>query len=499
MTGSIPSQVSSLNNLQLFSAFRRIKPGDRITGRLPAFDKNPKLQDLYIDNNDITGSIPSNFLAASSRAELVTLSHNDLAGVVPQSIVSIDVLSIWLEGNEITAFPPAICNKTFWMDGAIGRDGCSAFLCPVGTHSTLGRANDTITCQGCEEQGAAKYMGNTNCETPDDERKILIQLYQACGGTEWYNSNDWATSTNFCSWHGIECEFGHVISIKLGSNNLVGTPPEAIFDLPELKILELYSNPVNFKFNNIGTASKLTELRLDSTGLESLDGIGKAPALTVLDVRFNNLNKRLNPEVLELEYLRYLNMASNQMTGNLPVDYFSDMMYLKTLRLGSNEFTGGIPSFSANNRLTTLDLSNNNFRSTIPENFLDAQTYSTPIVIDLSSNEIRGDIPVALERFQHLTLYLRENKITGMPDTFCDRNKWNDGGVGKYGCDAILCPPGTFNTIGRKRDGNDCRSCKDGSRLFGRTTCTTPGSTSASRMTTTSLLAVATVAAYLFL
>ena len=282
ISGEIPTQVSSLANLELFSIFRVLKPGSKLSGPLPSFHQKPKLIDLYLylEGNDLTGTIPHDFLSASTNARLVTLSFNDLNGIPPESLVSHEVLNLQLEGNNLVAFPPIFCNSSKWMNGAVGTVGCTAFLCPSGSSSPIGRANATVSCDRCANTGGALYFGSTSCAAPPRQRQILVRIYQQCGGTDWYRSDDWVSGEPHCNWYGIECENEDIISINLGSNNLVGTPPREIFHLPELKTLELFSNPITFEFDNISAAKKLTTLRLDSTGLSSLGGIAETPSLT---------------------------------------------------------------------------------------------------------------------------------------------------------------------------------------------------------------------------
>lgn len=477
LSGAIPSEVSNLHNLQLFSAFRLNKPGAKLSGPLPSFNQNPKLTDLYLTNNHISGKIPDDFLSASQAAELIILSHNRLEGVVPEALSALPMLDLQLEENMITAFPPIFCNNSQWMGGDVGKVGCTAFLCPIGTWTPLGRASaiKDYQCTRCGVDGAAKYYGSTSCDVEVAERALLLQLYSECGGTEWYNNYGWASSEPHCNWFGINCEggqFGKVVSLNLGSNNLIGYPPGAIFKLPELETLELHANPLNgFRFDNITLAKKLTTIRLDSTGVSSLEGIEEALALTSLDVRFNNLEGPFPKGVLSLNQLRYLNLGNNKMSGPLPIGSFSEFQYLKTLRLGSNEFTGKVPAFHVNTGLTTIDLSNNKLSGTIADNFLFSKTTSVAIEINLSNNQVTGRVPVELERFEDLTLYLRGNQISGVPDDLCEKTNWNGGDVGKYGCDAILCPPGTFGFVGRARDDEPCVGCRDEILVYGQTEC----------------------------
>jgi len=60
-------------------------------------------------------------------------------------------------------------------------------------------------------------------------------------------------------------------------------------------------------------------------------------------------------------------------------------------------------------------------------------------------------------------LLLANNFIVAIDNTICYKNKWNDGDVGQWGCDAFLCPKGTFAPNGRQTAANRrCQRCRNG-------------------------------------
>jgi len=479
MEGLIPSGVSKLAALKVFSMYRREKQGPKLTGPLPPFNQNPQLENLYLDNNDLTGTIPRDFLVASTNANDIVLSYNNLNGDVPESLKDLNSdLNLQLEANRITSRPDSFCDNTDWMEGAIGEKGCNAFLCPKGTYSTFGRATtDGDICTDCDFEN--RLMGQTSCGSKVDERQILTQFYQATGGSAWYDSSAWASSEDKCEWHGIECNpRNEVISITLESNNLMGIPPASIFDLPQLESIDLSSNPLHgFKFDNIENAEKLLSLRLDSTGLDSLDGIDAALALTSLGVRFNGMEGKFPIAITTMSSLRHLYMSGNKLTGNLPLDSFlGELGYLRTLRLGNNQFTGELPTFSQNYALTTLDVSSNLLTGIIPPDFFGGATVTNGYEINLASNQLVGAVPVEMSKMKYVQLYLRDNMIDELPTEFCNLDGWMNGDVQLNGCDALLCPPNTFSFMsGRHKHDEPCIPCEDGNQYFGTIDCVVIG------------------------
>ena len=57
------------------------------------------------------------------------------------------------------------------------------------------------------------------------DRDVLNVLYADTGGPVWWsNSSGWNTTAPTCSWYGVGCDAGgHVVSLFLGSNNLLGS------------------------------------------------------------------------------------------------------------------------------------------------------------------------------------------------------------------------------------------------------------------------------------
>jgi Leucine-rich repeat (LRR) protein len=468
--GQIPTELSSMASLQVFSVFRKDKSGPRLSGSLPGFHRVPQLTDLYLQGNELQGTIPKDFLSASLKAALVKLGSNLLTGAVPSELAALTALTLQLEDNQIAAFPEAFCEKRDWMDGAIAAFGCDAFLCPPGSSSPEGRTKDeATTCVTCSQANAAPYYGTTSCDGPPTDRDVLINLYYATGGDSWTRNDFWGSTADVCDWYGIACVSGQVVEINLRANNLVGLPPPDLFYLRGLQILWLYSNPIKFSFENIGSAVSLQDLRLDGTHLHSLHGVGAARSLIALDVRFTDIKGTFPQEILQLTNLRSLSMSGNRLNGNLPSS-FAALKFLVSLRLDSNQFSGRLPSFDDMHFTRYLDLSQNALTGALSKNVFGKVTETEQVTLNLAGNQITGVVPEELDRFTDVTMYLRDNRILGLPLLLCDNGDWNGGDVGNFGCDAILCKPGTFNKYGRYRPGSRCSPCST-ARYYGLSSC----------------------------
>jgi Leucine-rich repeat (LRR) protein len=478
--GEIPQEMSSMASLRGLAVDRIEKPGPHLSGSLPSFDQMPQLIYLYLRGNELQGSIPKDFLSSSKFARFIGLSSNRLTGTVPSELEFLSGLDLELYDNEIAGFPDSFCSKLDWNDGAVGTYGCDGFLCPPGTASPNGRAmNKTTECQICPKTHGTYFYGSISCERQLSEREILVSLYNALHGDQWYRNDFWLTKTDICDWYGIACSGSKVVEINLRGNNLRGLPGAELFDLRELRTLWLYSNDISFSFENIGRASKLQELRLDATNLHSLHGISAASSLMSFDARFTDIKGPFPEEILRLKNIRTLSLGHNNLTGTLPKS-FGSIKYLLSLRLNSNSFTGPLPSFDDLHFLKQLDLSHNALTGSVSRKFLFKVQDETPLTLRLSHNQLTGVIPEDFDRFRKTSLYLADNRILGMPLTLCDNSQWNDGDVGNFGCDAILCKPGTFNPYGRRVSGMECLECPH-AIYYGETSCQATSSANEAR------------------
>jgi len=290
--GQLPSEINGLASLKSFFLDAHNRGGAGISGPLLSFSSMPKLRDLLLGGNSFTGTVPASLLSGVddlSAVITIDIESNHLTGAIPSTLSAFESLNIYAADNYFTGIGDGICQKSSWLEGAVGTYSCDALLCPAGTYNSDGRQTSSNTpCVECSGEGVPPYMGQTSCLSDEkkQERNILELFYHGTGGSSWKNSAGWLDDDNYCTWYGITCaDGGTVESISLASNNLVGTPPEEIFGLRGLKTLWLYSNPLTFSFAGIGKALNLKALRLDSTGLKSLNGIGEGQSLVDIDVR----------------------------------------------------------------------------------------------------------------------------------------------------------------------------------------------------------------------
>jgi len=445
---------------------------NNINGPLLAFDQLTDMRRLDLSFNKFRGPIPTTFLQNTNSEFLdhIDLSSNRLSGNVPSELAHLGMID--LMDNQFSSVASEVC--------ALSEYGCDGIICAAKTCNCLGRQESPDTpCEPCD---FSEYMGSSQCvggdavspvqspvmqpsppTVPVSERDVLEKFYEQCGGYYWVSSTYWTTSESICKWDGIKCVDGQesVESISLGSNKVTGIPPDDLFRLPNLKKLSLYDNPLRgFDFSQLQYARNLEELLLDGTGIASIRGIGSASSLQKLNLRFNRLSA-FPEEILNLQSLRYLNLANNKIAGVVPTA-IERMPRLETLLLGGNRLTGELSNARAPPSLKILDLSRNELEGTIPVTFLDKIPSSTRVEVDISQNMLSGSVPAHLNRFDRLNIYLHDNFFESVDAQLCQNSKWNDGRVGLYGCNGLLCPRGQWSMQGRQTtEGDACRHCPD--------------------------------------
>ncbi|KAG7586797.1 Protein kinase-like domain superfamily [Arabidopsis thaliana x Arabidopsis arenosa] len=119
------------------------------------------------------------------------------------------------------------------------------------------------------------------------------------------------------------------------------------------------------------------------------------PSLRTISIMNNSFSGDI-PEFNRLTALKSLYISGNRFSGNIPSDYFETMVSLKKAWLSNNEFSGLIPISLATTlpNLIELRLENNQFIGSIP-NF----TQTTLAIVDLSNNQLTGEIPPGLLKF----------------------------------------------------------------------------------------------------
>lgn len=175
------------------------------------------------------------------------------------------------------------------------------------------------------------------------------------------------------------------------------------------------------------------------------------------------------------ERMRHLDLAENILTGTIPAE-LGDLTKLFHLDLSNESFrgvglTGTLPSLTNARSLLHFDVAHNSLSGTIPEDFMASASFDNLGLVALNSNYFTGVVPPIVAQ---LDAVITDNWFDDASVTLlCDNEDVFNTALDSWGCDAMLCPAGTWNVDGRQRDDTTpclpCPMAEDSN--FGHTTC----------------------------
>jgi RHS repeat-associated protein len=295
---------------------------------------------------------------------------------------------------------------------------------------------------------SCNFLAAQTNSVPDNvELAVLRNIYDSLAGAGWTNKTNWpslanwpasATSGQFGSWQGISVSNGDITSISLAGNNLIGQLPKSINQLTKLKTVFLGSNQISgpvpelgnlnqlqilYLNNNffsgsiptsLGSISSLLKLKLDNNALTGgiPSSIGSLSQLTELFLNNNQLSGEVPTSLGSLSNLLYCYIRNNQLSGSLPSSIGS-LSKLQFLYASNNQLTGPLPNtVSQLSELLIFDVSNNQLSGLVPS----VASWTKIAQINLSNNQFVGTIPEDIGNCVALTsLRCELNSFTKVP------------------------------------------------------------------------------------
>ncbi|KAI3459731.1 hypothetical protein Pfo_016394 [Paulownia fortunei] len=354
LSGKIGRGLEKLQSLKVLSL-----SNNNFTGSInPELALIPNLERLNLSQNTLSGNIPSP-LSNISSLQFLDLSQNSLSGPLPDNMFencfSLRYLS--LAGNRLEGPIPSTLSRC----------------------TTLNHLNLSSNHFSGNPDFSGGIWSLTRLRTLDLSNNALSGSVPV-GMSVIHNLKELVLYGNQFSG-SLPADIGlcpHLSRIDFNNNLLTGTVPESLQRLNALNFLSLSNNFLTGDFPK---------------------WIGQMNSLEYIDLSNNGLTGSLPTSMGDLKSLKFLSLSNNKLSGAIP-NSLSDYSSLSVIRLRGNTFNGSIPDGLFDMKLDEMDLSRNKLTGSIPP--ASSKLFETLQILDLSGNNLMGDIPAEMGLFSKL-------------------------------------------------------------------------------------------------
>ncbi|XP_059429285.1 receptor-like protein 35 [Corylus avellana] len=398
LNGKFPEKIFQVPTLQtLFLSFNY-----RLEVSLPEFLPNGSLRDMALGFTNFSGSLPPSIgnLKMLSRIDLAQCNFN---GSIPDSIVSLtQLVNLDLSDNNFNgSIPDSIASLTQLVILDLSYNNFTGSI-----PGSIGSLTQLV------------FLGlsynNFHGSIPDS----IASLTQLVILDLSYN--------NFTgSIPGSIGSLTQLVSLDLSYNNFTGSISGSIGSLTQLLYVFLSNNNFNGSIPNFGMFKNLTSLllgnnhlsgQINSTQWEELLNLDS------LDLSGNSLNGNIPISLFPLPSWQELDLSHNQFSGSLDLTVIQNVKSISELDLSYNnllvEFNSFNISLTSFPQLSYLGLASCKLK--VFPDFLRNQ--SSLQFLDLSNNQIYGEIPASISQSLANTFFLSlsSNKLYGsIPRSIC--------------------------------------------------------------------------------
>ncbi|XP_052723703.1 receptor-like protein EIX2 [Vigna angularis] len=400
---------------------------------------------LDISNNEISGTIPQWFWTkfGLSNWMSIDISHNNLQGTIPNLPIENHYYSLSLASNQFEGHVPPFLRGSISLDLSNNKFTNSfSFLCSNGVAESLYQLDLSNN----------KFSG----QIPDCWTHFKSLAYLNMSQNKFSGE--------------IPSSMGSLLELQvllLRSNNLTGKIPSVLKNCTQLVMVDIAENRLSGSIPNwIG--NELSQLQFLSLRSNYFRGslplqICYLKSIQLLDLSQNNLSGQIPKciknffSMAQLTSLRdyyeghqYLvNTSATKSNFSYDLNAFlmwkgSEQMFtnsglslLNSIDLSSNELSGEIPKeIEGLFGLVSLNLSRNQLTGKIPSNVGELTSLE---FLDLSRNQLVGSIPSSLAQIDRLTMLdLSHNNLSGKIPTGTQLQSFD---ASKYEDNVDLCGP----------------------------------------------------------
>ncbi|GLT89389.1 hypothetical protein SLE2022_073710 [Rubroshorea leprosula] len=411
-TGQIPQEISSMTSLVSLDLSVNVLLGSPLKLENPNLvmlvQNLKKLKHLYLDGVNISAQGKEWCQALSSslpNLEILSMSNCYLSGPIDSSLSKLQSLSvIHLDGNNLSAPIPE-------------------FFTELGNLTSLRLSNTNL-----QENFPEKIFQILSLQTLDlltnPSLEGSLKEFLPASSLETLLLSD--TSFGGTLPHSIG-NLGRLSRIELARCNFNGTIPKEIANLTRLVSLDFSSNNFSGSIPSFSLAKNLTQLNFAHNQLTgsivstTWSGLSK---LVSINLHNNSLNGTIPATLFGIPSVQSIVLSENQFSGGLNEPSESASSALNTLDLGRNKLAGPFPMFTFGlPSLKILVLSSNNFSG--PVNLSSFQQLKNLSTLDLSFNilSVNGADSNLVSFPQIRTLKLASCNLTRFPNFMQEQSK----------------------------------------------------------------------------
>nr|GME08850.1 receptor-like protein 12 [Ipomoea batatas] len=334
------------------------------------------LAEIYLDKNNLSSTVP-NFFANFPSLKTLSLSACNLQGAFPREIFQTQGLQELILSNNQNlsgSFPSFPENGSLRMVSVSYTQFSGSLPPSISNLSNLSR----IEITNCKFSGSipstmAQLTNLIYVDFSFNNFTGSIPHFQRSKNLTYIDLSRNGLTGSISSKHFED--LSKIVNINLGTNLLSGRIPPSVFSLPSLQKLVLSSNLFDGQVDNDDEYLNVSASQLDT-----------------LDLSSNRLNGSIPEHFFKLSKLNVLLLSSNSFSGRVQFGSLKKLMNLTRFELSKNnlsvDVSGNIPTSSFFPQIKVLKMASCRLQS-----FPDLRTQSSMIHLDLSDNEIRGEIP----------------------------------------------------------------------------------------------------------
>uniref|UniRef100_A0A803MWG9 Leucine-rich repeat-containing N-terminal plant-type domain-containing protein n=1 Tax=Chenopodium quinoa TaxID=63459 RepID=A0A803MWG9_CHEQI len=376
LTAGLPSSLNIHTLSNLSSLYLN---NNMLTGTIPSWPfQLPSLITLNLHSNQFSGSLRHvSGNNGSNSLQILDLSDNSFTGDVELSMFSMftDLDALDLSLNSLSVSTKLNSSSMLSKLSYLGLSSCNISKFPyLGDQERL----EDLHLEDNNIRGEIpKWMVNISQAQPD--ASLYLDL-----------SNNSLT-------HGLEYLPWEKLSYVYLSSNKLQEPLPILQTNLELAALFVSNNRLNGTINP--SFCHLTKIRCLDLSNNTLSGeiphclVNNSTQLAALNLQANRLNGTIPANFSNCDSLQYLDLSDNQLEGVVP-NSLSQCKSLNVLYLGNNKLEGTLPSWlDSLPQLQVLSLRYNNFHGPLITSTKHDHLFPELQILDLSNNNFSGKLP----------------------------------------------------------------------------------------------------------